>query len=209
MGNATETADGLSHDGHDGHYDHAYYQRAIPENWFAPRQLLRPDQLAAICYLFGLPFYGDEEYPPRPDPGPCLSVGCGTGTLEARLEALGVEVFGSDPSPAVRDLYAGHRLIQADLTGTLDRLPPDQYRSVIFCESLEHIPLDQILAAWRIFRDASDLRIVIVNWPARHPIPLDPSGWDHITCVDDALFDELSAGFHAVVRRGSHLVLDR
>jgi SAM-dependent methyltransferase len=93
-------------------YDDAYYQRDAPEFWFGGRDLPRPDQLAAICYTFGVPFWGSEPYAPR-DPGRVVSIGCGGGHLEQTLEDLGVTVTGVDPSPGARRLYRGKLLCDA------------------------------------------------------------------------------------------------
>jgi hypothetical protein len=181
-------------------YSPAYYQRDIRENWFAPHGLLRPDQLAAVCYAYGWPFDGNERYRRR-DPGRIMSIGCGRGDLEAELERMGAEVIGVDPSHGAQTLYRGTTL-QPDTTGMED------CQTVLFVESIEHLPKAMIEDLWPRF--SSGTRVVIVNWRDFHPIEPEPNdGWDHITLVDDDLFDWLCGGFNVWVRNGSHLVIDR
>ena len=184
-------------------YPVGYYRRNwTAERWFPQRSLLRPDQLAALCYVFGAPFWGDEHSRMtwrEPPSWRVMSIGCGEGYLEVELERLGCEVTGVDPAPGARELYRG-RVLQDDIDLIED------FPTVIFCESLEHLPRVEIDRIWA--RITAGARIIITNWPLYHPIELTPDGWDHITRVDDALFDELSAGHRVLVRRGSHLVLE-
>lgn len=182
-------------------YDAGYYQRDQEEFWFERHGLLRPDQLAALCYTLGWPFWGPPTRPRQA--GVVVSMGAGGGFLEAVLEKMpGVtEVIGIDPSMGAAQLYRGSRLEP--------RCSPElaaQAGTVIFCESIEHIPLEETLAVAEAMRQGS--RLVAVNWPDYHPLLPDGSGWDHITAIDDDLYDRLSAGRTVVIRRGSHLVLD-
>lgn len=183
-------------------YDVAYYRRpGLAERWFPQRGMLRPDQLAAVCYTFGVPFWGDEPYTYREPPSwRVMSIGCGAGDLECELERLACEVIGVDPSWGARELYCG-KVLQDDIGGIED------CPTVIFCESLEHLPRPVIDRAFARIRRGT--RIIITNWPSYHPLEPTPDGWDHITRVDDALFDDLATGCKVIVRRGSHLVLDR
>jgi len=181
-------------------YDAAYYQRDAPEFWFAPRGLPRPDQLAAICYAHGVPFWGSEPYQPR-HPGLVVSVGCGEGHLEEHLEHMGLQVVGVDPSQGARVLYRGRELVEWADPALIGRAG-----TVVYCESIEHVPLEQVLQTRRWM--AVGARLIIANWPEFHPIDPHPGGWDHITRVDDALYDRLAVGARVVLRRGSHLVLD-
>lgn len=199
MTSPIETGQDLSH------YTVDYYQRDQAEFWFPRVGLLRPDQLAAICYIFGLPWNGDEGYarsgPPWRTPRRVMSIGCGEGHLEEYLEGHGIEVIGVDPSPGAQQLYRGHHL-QGGVEGieTVD--------TVVFCESIEHLPRGLIFSIWDRL-PITGVRVVITNWPSYHPLVPSSDGWDHITRIDDALYDELSTGFYVRVRRGSHLVLDR
>lgn len=181
-------------------YDPAYYLRDVPEFWFGRYDLPRPDMLAAICYMHGVPFWGTEPYQPR-DPGRVVSIGAGEGQLERMLERMGLTVTGVDPSPGAHRLYRGE-LLYREATQELIA----SAGTVVYCESIEHIPLEQTLQirAWM----PPGSRLVVVNWPDYFPIVPDGSGWDHITLVDDALFDRLAAGASVALRRGAHLVLD-
>ncbi len=182
------------------HYTADYYHRDIPETWFWRRGLLRPDQLAALCYTFGVPFWGHDRTAER-NPGLVLSVGCGRGELENEIARLGPEVIGYDPSEGAAAMYEGPALV-AELSTELVR----SAGTVIFCESIEHVPVDEV---WHIRENlAHNARLVVVNWPDYHPIEPSSDGWDHITRIDDALFDRLSVGADVVLRRGAHLVLD-
>lgn len=179
-------------------YSDEYFSKNQAENWFMPHGLLRPDQLAALCYAFGWPFWGDEHYQQR-QPDGIMSIGCGEGYLESVLERMGERVIGVDPSPGAEKLYRG-RVLHKDVSAITE------CRTIIFCESLEHIPLEQILGIWK--KAARETRFIVTNWPAYHPIPAD-SEWDHITEVNDALFARLSRWMYPIVRRGSHLVVDK
>lgn len=180
------------------HYTADYYRRPeLTEMWFVENDLLRPDELACVCYAFGRAFAdprGGEEA--ARDPGLTYSIGCGPGRLEAHLEGMGVEVVGVDPAPGAAELYEGKTLVPAYEGGG---------DTVIFCESLEHLPVGEIDRIWSLIPETA--RIIVANWLAWETIPGDHR-WDHITTVDSGLFDRLSEGRRVIVRRGSHLVLD-
>lgn len=178
------------------HYQDSYYERDIEENWYGNHGLLRPDELAALGYAFGRTVWHPRESKPR-DPGVVYSIGCGLGRLERQLETMGVEVYGVDPSPGAAALYQGKTL--------LDHYPGGG-DTILFVESLEHIPLEEIRSIWqRLPRGA---RVIVVNWVDFFPIPAD-SSWDHITEITNELFDELSIGCETILRRNGHLVLEK
>lgn len=188
-------------------YDVGYYRRpTLVEPLYERFGLFRPDQYTAACYLYGLPVWHPDEATRRFEDGTCItrkpgrivSIGCGEGQLEAWLEQQGHEVVGVDPSLGARHLYRGSCLM-GHYDGTGD--------TVLFVESLEHLSDDVRDDIWQ--RIPTGARIVIVNWPDEHPIDPDATGWDHVTRVDDALFDRLAEGHRVIVRRGSHLVLER
>lgn len=178
-------------------YTKPYYERDIAENHFEKYGLLRPDELAAFCYSVGLPFWGDERHERR-DPGLIYSIGCGKGNLEAFLERQGHTVVGVDPSPGAKQLYKGKTLV-------------DRYdgggKTIIFCESIEHIPRNEILRILELVPKGS--RVIIVNWLAYHPIIPDNDGWDHITQIDDGFFKYISTGWNVLSRHYSHLVMEK
>ena len=181
-------------------YDHAYYHRDQPEYWFQETDLLRPDQLAALCYALNWPFWDVPADMPPPGPrnaGLIYSIGCGIGVLERKLERIGYRVIGVDPSPAPFEEYKGSELIESY---------PGGGNTVIFCESVEHIPLDDLLEMFT--RIPIEARVIVVNWPDGHPIHPEEPYNDHITLVDDDLYDRLSEGRKVLLRRGSHLVME-
>ncbi len=184
-------------------YTRQYFEMEKPEYWFPRYGLPRPDMLAAICYAFNVPFRLGDVHGGRREPGVIMSVGSGPGWLEEWLERMGCEVIGVDPSPGVKALYRG-KFLQDDWSGI------EACRTIIFCESLEHIPLDQVRQMWQeiLANSPCGTRVIVVNWPDFWPI--EPSGgWDHITRLHDGLYDELSEGFDVIVRWGSHLVLEK
>lgn len=178
------------------HYQASYYQRPIVENWYSEYDLPRPDELAAICYAFGVPFTNPATEWAQRYPGQVVSIGCGAGRLEAELERLGCDVIGVDPSPGAKELYRGSTLV-------------DRYEgggdTIVFCESLEHLPVEEIDRIFALIPDHA--RVIVVNWLGWDTIVGNHS-WDHITTVDADLFDRLSDGWNVRVRNGSHLVLD-
>ena len=174
-------------------YNKEYYKRDISEYWLSKHNLLRPDQLAAVCYTFGInPFNGEAHYR---EPGLIYSIGCGAGDLENTLEKMGYKVVGVDPSHEAQELYKGDKII-SKYTGGGD--------TIIFCESIEHIPHEEIKRIMDLI--PKEARVIIVNWPDFHPIPATDD--EHITEIDDVFLDRLSDGRRVVFRRESHLVLE-
>lgn len=178
-------------------YTSDYYQRDVDEFWFAPNDLPRPDELAAICYAFGRPFTGKHDDKPR-DPGVIYSIGAGEGNLEARLEKMGCKVYGVDPAPGAKELYKGNILL-GEYPGGGD--------TIIFCESIEHLYPYQFKQIWA--KIPKGARVIVVNWLDFHPIEPDNTGYDHVTLIDDEYFDKISQGQRVILRYKSHLVLEK
>lgn len=176
-------------------YDDNYFERGIAEQWFNKNGLLRPDQLAALCYVFDLPYWRQSENRLR-KPGTIVSMGCGLGFLEKKIEDMGFTVIGVDPYFA--EQYIGSRCEKL--------LPNEPIQTLVFCEAIEHISKKEILDA--IAGVSPGGRVIITNWADFHPIPVDGTGWDHITRIDDELYDELTNGRKVIIRRGSHLVFE-
>lgn len=175
-------------------YNLDYFNRNIPENWYKKAGLLRPDQLAGLAYVMDWPFWTNERTPRR-NPGKVLSVGCGLGDLEVKLEELGVRVTGYDPY-YYKD-YQGKKCLQ--------HYKGEHFNTILFCESIEHLSEAESMNI--INHQPGGTRIIIVNWPNNHPIL--PEGFDHITQVDDDFFDRLLDGREPLIRKGSHLVFDK
>ena len=179
------------------YYDNSYYEREIPENWFKKQGLLRPDELAAVCYAFGQPFFGKDFYKPR-TPKKVYSIGCGEGYLDAKLIEMGCDVTGVDPSPGIKHRYKGKKL-QKTYEGGGD--------TIIFCESIEHLYTEQFKEIWEKIPPCA--WVIFVNWPDFHPIEPDTTGYDHVTRIDDEYYDSISYGQRIMFRRGSHLVMEK
>ena len=157
---------------------------------------------------------------------PCLvyDMGCGRGEVAATLVHMGISAIAVDPSHAAgalvdetaRRLYglpaASVPFERATSLGALRRSSqiPD---TVIFCESVEHMPLSEVFATFEWIRDHAEgvrggVLAIVTNWPNYHPIRAPPGDWNHVHDVDDELYDRLaSLSQKTVVRRGSHLVL--
>lgn len=175
-------------------YDSTYFNRNIPETWYRKAGLLRPDQLAGLAYVMDWPFWTNHRTDRR-DPGHVLSVGCGLGDLEKKLEELHVKVTGYDPH--YYDQYQGRECLQ--------HYKGEQYNTILFCESIEHLPEAEIFNI--INHQKGGTRIIIVNWPDNHPIL--PEGFDHITQIDNEFFYRLLDGRKPLIMKGSHLVYDK
>jgi hypothetical protein len=151
-----------------------------------------------------------------------VSVGCGKGEIDACFRKLGVRCVGIDPSPALIPIYKDtmeqwadvddYELYTMGLEEAVERLNkeglvPD---TVIFCESIEHIPMDQFRVSWSYLKDClikTSGMLVITNWIYWHPIKAS-STWNHVTTIDDTFFDHLCENSkEVIVRYGSHLVI--
>jgi len=155
-------------------------------------------------------------------PSLVFSIGCGRGELETALHITGVNVIGSDPCPVMNEITQetverwtdGNgpmflNMYTGDATEYLiDRgLIPD---TVIFCESIEHIHVQDFDKAWNYLKSCLKITnglLVITNFITFHPINAS-SKWDHITRIDDAFMDNLASQAKSTIfRQGSHLVL--
>ena len=86
--------------------------------------------------------------------GPTADVGCGPGHVTARLQELGVDVFGIDLSPAMVDVarrdYPGLRFEVGSMTDL--RLADASVAGLLAFWSLVHIPDDEVPAVFGHFR---------------------------------------------------------
>ena len=160
----------------------------------------------------------------RRSPRLAVDMGCGRGEIACTLAHLGIDVLAVDPSAHAGGLVretahcfygqaAGPTFLNKGCHSALSgmRTTPD---TVIFCESIEHIPEKDI---WRSFDTMSrmaasapfSIRIVVTNWIDFHPIRRVGRDWDHLHDVDDEFYDRLEAyADRTVLRQGSHLVLE-
>lgn len=183
-------------------YDENYFKRGVPESDFFERGILRPDQHAAILYAFG---FNPHIKNLSRTPSRVLSVGCGQGMLESQLVRMGVTVYGLD----IKD-YREKSEPFYFIEGTLNDVDwGNSFDTIIFCESLEHIPIEQFEKNWSkmvdVLRKTSGL-LIVTNWEDYHP--LQPNGFDHVTLIDNAFYERMARNAKEVlIRKGSHLVL--
>ena len=156
------------------------------------------------------------------NPNLVYSIGCGRGELETALHIHGIPVIASDPCPVLNEMTEetakrwnnGNgptflNMYTGDATDYLvdHGLVPD---TVIFCESIEHVHVQDFDRAWKYLKDCLELThglLIITNFVTFHPINAS-SKWDHITRIDDKFMDNLISQAKLVVfRQGSHLVL--
>lgn len=153
-----------------------------------------------------------------------FDIGCGRGEIASTLAYLGVRVVAVDPSASAGALVGEtaqkfYRLAQGAVsfrksTGLKAlRAHSEMPDTIVFCESVEHIPLHELYATFEWIACHAEavsggILVVITNWPRLHPIRAVPGDWDHVHDVDDDLYDRLcSYANRTVMRYGSHLVL--
>ena len=153
-----------------------------------------------------------------------FDVGCGRGEVAATLAYLGVRAVAVDPAASVSALIdETARRFYGLPTGAVRfrratglkalRMHGEVPDTIVFCESVEHIPLPELYATfeWVAGHAAAvpgGILVVITNWPRFHPIRAAPGDWDHVHDVDDDLYDRLcSYASRTVTRHGSHMVL--
>ena len=157
-------------------------------------------------------------------PNLVYDIGCGRGEVAATLVHMGICAVAVDPSHATGALVdeTASRLyglssmsVPFKRATCLEALrksvqTPD---TIIFCESVEHIPMKELVAVFELIQNRAEgmhgeMRVIVTNWPTYHPIRAPPGDWNHVHDVDDELYDRLaSRARKTVVRRGSHLVL--
>ena len=160
-------------------------------------------------------------------PGLVYDMGCRRGEVAATLVHMGIGATAVDPSHAAgalagetaKRLYrppaASVPFERTTSIGALRRSSqtPD---TVIFCESVEHMPPSKLFATFGWIRDHAEgvrgggggVLAIVTNWPNYHPIRAPPGDWNHVHDVDDELYDRLaSLSRKTVARRGSHRVL--
>jgi hypothetical protein len=152
-------------------------------------------------------------------PSKVLDIGGGRGEVAHFFSALGVPCVSIEPGLHAETLYQYTNdlffngqstqvsLISDDIGKSIDALGLQEFDTIVFCESIEHIPEPDFWNLWhRIQKDFQGL-IVITNWLSFHPIPVDPP--EHIFRIDDAVYDRLiSSSRRCIYRNQSHLVLE-
>ncbi len=181
-------------------YNEAYYAAGDKlEAVFLRAGVLRPDQLACYHYVqtFSKQAIGIN------------SIGFGAGGLELHFHRNYYDVYAIDPSEAA------HEIVKHEFTASNLRFLKIGFREfandtlrykgpVIFCQSIEHIPHEDIKYGIPILAKNHHL-IVITNTVNWHPIM--PNNDDHITLVDDELFNWIASFGETLFRYKSHLVV--
>ena len=149
-----------------------------------------------------------------------LDIGCGRGEVSATLAYCKIKCVAIDPSSGSRDIindtymkYYGlsnPEFINDTALAAVQKV--SDFDTVIFCESMEHISTKEFFDAFVIIKKTLTKTkglMIISNFIDFHPIKRNPNmDWNHITTVDDKLYDELAKQAKSVVfRKGSHLVL--
>lgn len=153
-------------------------------------------------------------------PRKVISIGSGRGEIDAVFRLLGIDCICVDPSPGAAIMYAqtmdkwantqNYKFVNKRYKDSLSDIG-DDFDTLIFCESIEHISADEFESVWTTVKNILNKNnglLIITNWANFHPIYPDDSGWDHIRIVDDKFYDYLSMDAKKVIfRRGSHIVL--
>lgn len=201
------------------------------------KQLRQGDMLPAIYYILGGVSYEAKEeiyfaacdtldkqiemlkkLPRRPHK--VINIGGGRGEIDAVLRLLNIDCVCVDPSPGAVVMYAqtmekwanthNYKFINKRYKDSInDNDVGDDFDTLVFCESIEHIPEDEFESVWPIVRSILKKNrglLIVTNWMGYHP--LYPNTWDHVRIIDDKFYDYLSIEAKKVIfRRGSHLVL--
>ena len=152
-----------------------------------------------------------------------FDIGAGRGEISALFTHIGIRSVPIEPSRAAGDLvrrtyreYYGIEecaglINQNSFKGMKTALArhgrPD---TVIFCESIEHIPESEFQKTFGLIRRSLEGGgiMIVVNFIQFHPITRDRINCNHLRTIDDEFYDGLSKCAREVVfRSGSHLVL--
>ena len=220
------------------HYDARYYTRPTYEQRWNGVGSLRPDQCAAVGYLFGL-FDLKKIHALSGCPAESGEpIGPPDNCMKAWKQATELRKAGGGGDPgAIVSIGCGLGLLETTLWTLGEDVrgydPAPYPRTVwpqsgpsfapltmgeaaveaaadalLLVESLEHVPRAEFWLAFHLFLKKGLRRLIVTNWRDKHPIHRDKTGWDHIEGVDDALYSELSGMGTVRVRVGSHLVVD-
>ena len=148
-----------------------------------------------------------------------LDVGCGRGQLEAALMYLDIPFLAIDFSEDAVQLtketcekWSGMKRVDLDRfmikhlqleeLGSLNTT----FDTIVFSESIEHIPAEEFDEAICYFR-SWHVRLIIANKLEKHQITSDDTGWNHIRFIDDEVYDRIASYGTIIYRNRSHLVV--
>lgn len=148
-----------------------------------------------------------------------LDIGGGRGEIAHFFSNLGSPCVSIEPGLHAQTLYQYTNdlffdgqstlvsLLTTDIGKSLDVLDLQEFDTIVFCESIEHIPETDFWNLWSQIKQRFQGLVVITNWLHLHPIPVDLP--EHIFRIDDAVYDRLVSDSHrCVYRNQSHLVLE-
>ena len=150
-------------------------------------------------------------------PGLVLSVGEGRGELAAAYARLRTSFIGVDPSPGSEELIPNtiktwaygensSEFWNTDIISALPKLDIRKPDTVIFSESIEHIPMEEGDLIIERAKEWGAL-LIVSNVLDFHPIKIDNTGWNHIRLIDDDLYDSIEAMGTLVYRNKSNLIV--
>lgn len=153
------------------------------------------------------------------NPKKVLDVGGGRGELAHVLHQLSIECDSIEPGLNAEFLYdvTGKLFFDVDASTIkplstsfgeyLNTTDLSKLDTIIFCQSIEHLPETDFWNFWNQVREKFKGFIIITNWLYYHPIRVD--GVEHIFEINDAVYDRLVAeSKQCIYRNNSHLVLE-
>jgi SAM-dependent methyltransferase len=152
-------------------------------------------------------------------PKKVLDIGGGRGELASLFKKLGVDCVSLEPGKYSNFLYNhtgkfffGEEFVPViptcnDLTTFINNNEIDQFDTIIFCQSVEHIAESEFWNFWNEVKSKFNGLVIIVSYVYYHPIPL--SGPQHIFEINDEVYDRLvNDSKRCIYRNHSHLVLE-
>jgi hypothetical protein len=157
----------------------------------------------------------------RRTPKSVLDVGGGRGEISLAFSHCGIKTQMIEPSTAANelveetkkkfDMHESFKILNGSLYDQLSHINND-LDTIIFCESIEHIPPDEFGYCYNKIRSnntAQELMVIIVNWIDFHPIYPSDDQIEHCRMINDEFYDSLTKGHTTIFRLGSHLVFKK
>lgn len=216
-------------------YTRAHFlQKSMETNPNLVDHRLREDQFSALCYANSIFNFNYTDHPTYKDQivfvrdhsqrklKNILSIGAGRGEMEYSFCVLEIDITALEPSDAGYALIQENRgwnpdnsnvpiLLQKTIGEYIESIKGKEFRhdTIIYCEAIEHVPFEETFKLLnRIKKEKKKIRLIIVNWKWFHPVYTDGTGWNHITNIDDTVYDGIIEGMELIYREGSHLVVD-
>lgn len=153
------------------------------------------------------------------NPRKILEIGGGRGEVANSFFYMGTDCVSIEPGQYAEFLYEvtgeyffGENFISnvplnISLSQYSNSINLSIFDTIIFCETIEHIPEDEFWNFWgKVCSDFEGL-FIITNIVDYHPIPITFP--EHIFEINDKIYDKLSIDSkRCIFRKGSHLVLE-